>query len=227
MMPQYDNPKKSFNFQPPSYRDISKIISKVKAGAAACPLDQVSVITLKKFPYLRTYLTCLIQKVWKGQNIPSVWKKAVTILIYKSDDPSNPKNFRLITPENVILKVYTSFIRNRIFEYLKANDYIECKVQKSLQQLAYIIRHAKRKQRTLVVTLLDLKNAFGEVSHSLIPTVLQFRHIPREMQNIINELYSGFSTSITTKTSVTSPLQVEKGVLQGDCRSPLLFNMPV
>ena len=70
-------------------------------------------------------------------------------------------------------------------------------------QLAYIIRHAKRKQKTLVVTLLNLKNAFG---------------------NIIGELYSGFSTSIATKTFVTSPLQVKKGVLQGDCLSPLLFN---
>ena len=128
------------------------------------------------------------------------------------------------------------FIRNRIFEYLKANDYIECRVQKCFilkisgtiehtQQLAYIISHAKRKQKTLVVTLLDLKNAFGEVSHSLIPTVLQLHHIPREMQNVISELYSGFSTSIATKTFVTSPLQVEKGVLQGDCLSPLLFNM--
>ena len=70
-------------------------------------------------------------------------------------------------------------------------------------KLAYVIRHAKRKQKTSVVTLLDLKNAFREVSHSVIPTVLQFHHIPREMQNIISERYSGFSTSIATKTSVT------------------------
>ena len=128
-MPQYDNPKKSFNLQPPSYRDISK----------------------------RTYLTCLIQKLWKGQNIPSFWKKAVTILIYKSDDPSDPKNFRPITLENVFLKVYTSFIRNRIFEYLKANDYIECRMQKGFipkiseiiehtQQLAYISDTARQKK---------------------------------------------------------------------------------
>ena len=106
----------------------------MKAGAGACPLDQVSVLTSKKCPYLRTYLTCLILKLWKGQNIPSVWKKAVTILIYKSVHPSNPKNFRPITLENVFLKVYTSFIRNLIFEYLKANDYIECRVQNALFQ---------------------------------------------------------------------------------------------
>ena len=200
----------------------------MKAGAAACLLDQVSVLTLKKCPYLRTYLTCLILKLWKGQNIPSVWKN----LIYKNDDPSDPKNFRPITLENVFLKVYTSFIRNRIFEYLKANDYIECRVQKGFipkisgtieltQQLAYIKWHAKN----ISSDIAGAKNPFGEVSHSLIPTVLQFHHMPREMQNIISELYSGFSTSVATKTFVTSPLQVEKGVLQGDCLSPLLFNM--
>ena len=144
-MPQYDNPKKSFNLQPPSYRDISKIISKMKAGAAACPSDQVSVLTLKKCPYLRTYLTCFIQKLWKGQNIPSVWKKAVTILIYKNDYPSDPKNFRPITLENVFLKVYTSFIRNWIFEYLKANDYIECRVQKGfIPKISGTIEHTQQ-----------------------------------------------------------------------------------
>ena len=81
---------------------------------------------------------------------------------------------RLLLLENVFLKVYTSFSRNRIFEYLKANDYIECRVQKNFipkvsgttehtQQLAYIIRHAKKTQKTFVVTLLDLKNAFGSI----------------------------------------------------------------
>ena len=40
-----------------------------------------------------------------------------------------------------------------------------------------------------------------------------------------SELYSGFSISIATKTFVTSHLQVEKGVLQVVCLSPLLFNM--
>ena len=168
---------------------------------------------------------------------PVCLEKGSYRIIYKNDDHLNPKNFRPITLENVFLKVDTSFIRNWTFEYLKANDYIECRVQKGFipkirvtiehtQQLAYIIRQAKRKQKTLVVvTLLDLKNAFGEVSHSLIPTVLQFHHIPRQMQNIIRELYGGFSKPTATKTFVTSPLQVEKGVLQGDCISPLLFNM--
>ena len=69
------------------------------------------------------------QDFWPNLNFPLEYPIKL-VLIFKTDDPSNPKNFRPITPENVFLKAYISFIRNRIFEYLKANDYIECRVHK-------------------------------------------------------------------------------------------------
>ena len=120
------------------------------------------------------------------------------------------------------LKFIPRSLENRSLNtYTNTNEYIECRVQKGCipklsgtiehtQQLAYKIRQAKRKQKTLVVTLLDLKNAFGEVSHCLIPTVLQFYQISREIQNIISELYSGFSTSTVTKTFVKSLYKSKK-----------------
>ena len=36
------------------------------------------------------------------------------------------------------------------------------------ETLTYLLRHAKLKQRNLVVTLMDLKNAFGEVHHQFL-----------------------------------------------------------
>ena len=91
--------------------------------------------------------------------------------------------------------------------------------------LAHIIRDAKRKQRSLVVTMLDLKNAFGEVQHGLINAMLRYHHIPNHVNEIIEHLYKDFKTTITTKNFVTPLLKIEKGVLQGDCLSPLLFNL--
>ena len=38
-------------------------------------------------------------------------------------------------------------------------------------------------------------------------------------------IYPGFATSIATGHSITPEIEFEKGVLQGDCLSPLLFNM--
>ena len=86
--------------------------------------------------------------------------------------------------------------------------------------MAYIINQARIRQRSLIITLLDLKNAFGEVHHKLIKSVLGY-HI----QLIIKSLYTNFRTSIITSEFNTPFIQVGRGVLQGDCLSPLLFNL--
>ena len=91
--------------------------------------------------------------------------------------------------------------------------------------MANIIDKARIKQRSLVITLLDLKNAFGEVHHNLIQEVLAYHHIPAKTKALISSLYTGFHTSVITDDFRTPAIPVRRGVLQGDCLSPLLFNM--
>ena len=68
----------------------------------------------------------------------------------------------------------------------------------------------------LLITLLDLKNALGEVHYNLIESVLSYHHIPSHVQALI---------SIITKEFQTPAISVGGGVLQGDCLSPLLVNL--
>ena len=91
--------------------------------------------------------------------------------------------------------------------------------------MADIINEARIRQRSVVITLLDLKNAFGEVHHNLIQSVLDYHHIPDHIKFVIKNLYTDFKTSIITSQFQTPFLTVGRGVLQGDCLSPLLFNM--
>ena len=123
-----------------------------------------------------------------------------------------------------------------MFSYLLANNFIEQSIQKGFTshisgtfehtaQMAYIINQARIRQRSLIITLLDLKNAFGEVHHKLIKSVLSYLHIPDHIQLIIKSLYTNFRTSIITSEFNTPFIQVGRGVLQGDCLSPLLFNL--
>ena len=120
--------------------------------------------------------------------------------------------------------------------FLTANNYIQHNIQKGFFpnisgnlehtiQMANIINTARSKQRSLIITLLDLKNAFGEVHHNLITSVLNYHHIPEHIKLIINDLYTDFKTSIITSSFQTPFIPVRRGVLQGDCLSPLLFNM--
>ena len=91
--------------------------------------------------------------------------------------------------------------------------------------MAYIINQARIRQRSLIITLLDLKNAFGEIHHNLIKSVLGYHHIPDHIQLIIKSLYTNFKTSVITSKFNNPFIQVGRGVLQGDSLSPLLFNL--
>ena len=151
-------------------------------------------------------------------------------------DTSEPANFRLITLESVTLKTLISCIRDSMFNFLSQNGYIEHCIQKGFlpklsgtfehtAHMAKIIKKARIKQRSLIITLLDLKNAFGEVHHNLIPAVLSYHNIPNEIQHLISSLYSNFHTSILTNSYQTPFLKVGRGVLQGDSLSPLTSNL--
>ena len=123
-----------------------------------------------------------------------------------------------------------------MFSFLKANNFIEHNIQKGFTpnlagtyehtaQMTNIINQARIKQRSVVITLVDLRNAFGEVHHNLIQSVLDYHHIPKHVSEIIKSLYTDFHTAIITSDFSTPFIQVGRGVLQGDCLSPLLFNM--
>ena len=85
--------------------------------------------------------------------------------------------------------------------------------------LTNILKHPKDKQRKLVVTRFDLKNAFEQV--------LKYHHIPPSKINLINSLYTDYFISITTKHFIVNPIKGNCGVLQEDCLSPLIFNLCV
>ena len=85
-----------------------------------------------------------------------------------------------------------------------------------LAEMSHIINHSRKQQRSVTITLIDLKNAFGEVHHSLIKSVLRFHHIPEEINCIVKLLYSDFRLSIITNDFYTNYIAVQKGVLQGD-----------
>ena len=72
---------------------------------------------------------------------------------------------------SVPLKIFTACMPDTIFDLIMRNNYIDCKLQKGFMpkvsgtcehnaHMTHIINQARKKQRSVVITLLDLKNAF-------------------------------------------------------------------
>src|SRR6267154_2497979 len=201
-------PTHPFDTSPPTYREIAAIVNKMKNGASPCPFDQLSAIALKRCPILRTLLHLIIDKCWSAGKIPRCWARGVTILIYKKGDPSLVENFRPITLQSVAYKVYSTFLRNRIQEFLRLNNYCSSTIQKGFTQgqdgvsehselLNHILKDAKRHQRSLFVVLLDLRNAFGEIQHNLIRSSMRYHNVHNKFIEAFDSIYNNFYISVS------------------------------
>ena len=94
-----------------------------------------------------------------------------------------------------------------------------------LSMMDYLINKARVKQRSAIITLLDLKNAFGEFHQNLIKSVIAYHHVSEAMQSLVTSLYTDFHSYIISDGISTPAIPFKRGVLQGDSLSPLLFNM--
>ena len=151
-------------------------------------------------------------------------------------------DFELIFPlflrRIIIIIIITSLIGNRLYTFAADNGCIETNIQKGfwekisgrvedIEALTHMINNARIKQRGCVITLLDLKNASGGVNHNLLVETLKIHHVLDNIITLITSLYTDYAISIITDTFMTLPIKVQRGVLQEDSLSPLLFNLIV
>ena len=109
-----------------------------------------------------------------------------------------------MTLEPVCAKVLTSLIRNRKHSYRIKNNYIEIDIPNGFWTgisgtvehtvtLTFTINHARRFQRNLIITLLDLKNAFGELGPQLINSIFRYHHIADDISSLVGSFYTKYS----------------------------------
>ena len=108
-----------------------------------------------------------------------------------------------------------------MYSFLAINSYIETNIQKGFWTaisgtiehtgtLMYMINHARCYQCNLVITLLNLKNAFGELDHNLITSVLHYHHVPDNIRSLIGSFYTNYAISVGTNDFITNSINVEK-----------------
>ena len=101
-------------------------------------------------------------------------------------DPSNPKSFRPIAMSSVSPKLFHKILAKRLESYLEKNGIINPSIQKGFLSgingtaehiftTTVIIDIAIQHGSPLVVTVLNLQNAYCSVAHGLITDILTTR----------------------------------------------------
>nr|CAI5870488.1 unnamed protein product [Callosobruchus analis] len=171
------------------------------------------------------------------QPIPAWFVEGRTVLLPKTGDLSDPKNYRPITCLNACYKLFTRILYTRILEAVNPVflDVYEqrgskkgvagCKENLLIDRC--VTQDSVQYKRNLSMAWIDYRKAFDTTSHELIVRLLECLSVDNQIVGCIKHLMPLWKTRFTItsgETRVRTELvSFKRGVFQGDSLSPLLF----
>ena len=234
-IPDYDEPEVEFDSSLPSWHEFNSKLKKARNNSAPGP-NGVPYLLYKRCPKVARLLYGYLKGLWKKNTVSKVWRKAEGIFIPKEEGAQEVEKFRTISLLNVEGKLFFAMKAERLTQFIMSNKYIDESIQKGgvpgvsgclehTALLSQLIKEAKEGRKNLVVTWLDIANAYGSIPHSLIMTSLRKANVPKAECSLIESYYSDVQIRFTTKEFTTEWQRLEKGIVTGCTLSVILFSL--
>ncbi|KAK3252367.1 hypothetical protein CYMTET_38325 [Cymbomonas tetramitiformis] len=183
-------------------------------------------------------LHALMLEMWNSKHVPLTWKRGTFCFHHKKGDVTLQQNYRPIALLEGVFKLYTSQIANMLSTFCETQGILaqaqegSREKRNTLRQLTRVtnaIEDANVSGRELHGLYVDFENAYGSVDHNKLLHTMQYLGIPEELTQVVRDVLGTQShdtmsmyTRVGGETS-HEMVQVQRGLLQGDSMSPLLF----
>jgi hypothetical protein len=189
----------------------------------------------KSLPELnRIQLLSTFNGLFESNAFPENWAEIVICPLFKKNDPSLPENYRPVSLANTVLKLYTQLLSNRILGWSAKNSII------SDYQAAYkwnsgcadhifvltaALQYNIHKGKPIHALFVDMSQAFDTINHKRLWYKLSKLGLSTKVLNTLKAIYSLANAKVRTNYDISDSFKIEKGVLQGETVSPILWNM--
>jgi hypothetical protein len=106
----------------PTCKEISNVIDKLKSDKSPGPDNIIPEFIKYGGTGLKRRIYYLICKIWENEILPDEWLKGIICPVFKKGDPKLCKNYRAITLLNVVYKVFSSYLYNKLSEIVKTKS---------------------------------------------------------------------------------------------------------
>ena len=177
-------------------------------------------------------LATLFQQMFDGTLLPQSWKQGIISPIYKGGCRSDPANYRPVTLLPVLSKVMESIVADFVMDHMERHNILspaQHRFRKS-RSCATNLLLARDEWTTTVddgdavdVIYLDFSKAFDRVNHQILLRKLYNYGIQGLLLDWIELFLRQRTVSVRVSDSVSSPIEVIRGVPQGSVLGPRLF----
>ena len=226
--------RNSFSFTIVSEEEVSKLLSSLNvAKSTGC--DNISAQFVKYgAAVISTPVTYIINLSLTQSMVPSDFKLARVIPLYKKGSRSCEGNYRPVSILPVLSKVFERIVYNQFHQYLCDNN-ILYRFQSGFRPsfstetaLTFLCDKIKLKMDNGMYTglvLLDLQKAFDTVNHQILIKKLEAVGANRVVTNWFLSYVSDRKQIVQIKDSVSDTCNMNCGVPQGSILGPLLFSI--
>lgn len=166
---------------------------------------------------------------------PDKWCKGYINPIFKKGDKEDPSNYRGITINSCLGKLFTKILNNRLSKFLTDNKIIKDEQigftkNKRTTDHMFVLKtlvesHTMKGSKPLYTCFVDFKSAFDTVWHEGLLYKLRKSGVSDKFYNIIKNMYSKTEVSVKVGNQLTEFFKSNIGVRQGDNLSPTLFKI--
>jgi len=162
------------------------------------------------------------------------WAKGVMCLLYKKKDRHRIENYRPITLTNTDYKTLTKCIANKLgivapdLIHKSQNGFIsERGLYDAMRTSQLAVDYCETFEINGCIISLDQEKAYDKIAHNYLWKTLEKYGFPAKFIKLIQSIYRASTTSVMVNSVVPSPIDIERGVRQGDPMSCLLYNLAI
>lgn len=174
----------------------------------------------------------LLNKCIQKNELPTTWRTAPVCLIHKDGDKANPLNYRPIALLCTMYKVLSSIINKRLIRTLDKENVLhpdQFGFRKGMSTAQCFADHiaciedSLQRDKDLYMIYIDLRKAYDSVEHQVLVNTLRKYNFNERTIQLIKLLLSENTLQFKTAHGLSPPVNVGRGVRQGDIISPTLF----
>ena len=179
-------------------------------------------------------IVSLHQAMWGEAFVPTPLKRSVTTLLYKKGDPREVGNYRPIALASTIAKSFTMVVTDILSAFAEEAGVLSATQEgfrpqrnttRQIRLVTSVLEDARLASRDVTLTYVDFSSAFNTVPHGGLMRVMKDLGFPEDARAVVAALYDGAATEVATPYGKTGVLPILTGTIQGDCLSPLLWNI--